>query len=119
VTSKWGIISLISFTLLTLLIAYIIPSNSSLVMLRYMFGFIFVSFVPGYCLVQLLFSKEGKIDFIEKIVFSVALSFTITSLTGLFLGLTAIGINFITVTFSLTVVVLFLTLLMLIISRKR
>jgi uncharacterized membrane protein len=88
------------------------------VVFRYAFGFIFVSFIPGYCLVYLLFSKREKVDMVEKIVLSVALSFSIAGLVGLFLGLTPIGINFTSVTISLTAVVLFLSLLALFISRE-
>jgi uncharacterized membrane protein len=107
-----------AFTALTLLTVYITPSDSCLVVFRYAFGFIFVSFIPGYCLVCLLFSKRGKVDMVEEIVLSVALSFSIAGLIGLFLGLTPIGINFISVTISLTVVVLFLSFLALFISRE-
>lgn len=99
------------FTLLTLLMVYTIPSDSFLAVFRYAFGFIFVSFIPGYCLLQLLFPKNKEVDIVEKIVLSVALSFSIVGLVGLFLGLSAIGINFTSVTTSLTVVVLFLSLL--------
>ncbi|MEM1589779.1 MAG: DUF1616 domain-containing protein [Candidatus Bathyarchaeia archaeon] len=115
---KRQFIAIIVFTFLTFLIISLVPSNSYLVGLRYAVGFVFVSFIPGYCLVQLLFIKNGKVDIVEKMVLSVALSFSITSLVGLFLGLTAIGINFTSVTVSLTAVVLFLSFLALLISSK-
>jgi uncharacterized membrane protein len=118
IKGRYQFILIIAFTALTLLTAYIIPSDSCLVAFRYAFGFISVSFIPGYCLVYLLFSKREKVDMVEKIVLSVALSFSIAGLIGLFLGLTPIGINFMSVTISLTVVVLFLSLLALFISRE-
>ncbi len=43
---------------------------------------------------------------IEEIVLSVALSFALDGLVGLFLGLSPIGINFTSITISLSVVVL-------------
>ncbi|MEM0058727.1 MAG: DUF1616 domain-containing protein [Candidatus Bathyarchaeia archaeon] len=115
---RW-LIAVVAFTILTLLAVYAIPNDSYLIVFRYIFGFIFISFIPGYCLVQLLFAKNGKVDVIEKLVLSVALSFSITSLVGLFLGLTAIGINLTSVTVSLTAVVLLLSLFALAVSHKR
>jgi len=77
-----------------------------LVVFRYVFGFVFVVFLPGYCLVNILFIKRNKLDLVEEIVLSVALSFGVDGLVGLFLGLSVIGINFTSITVSLSVVVL-------------
>jgi len=115
---RWFIAVLV-FTALTLLTTYTIPSDSYLIVFRYFFGFIFISFIPGYCLVRLLFAKNGNMDLVEELVLSVALSFSITSLVGLFLGLTPIGINFTSVTVSLTLVVLVLSFLAFTFSRTR
>lgn len=106
---NWFLI-VIAFTLITLLTAYTIPSDSPFALFRFTFGFIFISFIPGYCLFRLLFSKGKKIDFIEEIVLSVALSFIVVGLAGLFLGLTSIGINFTSVTVSMTLIVLVLAI---------
>ncbi len=96
----------VGFTVFTLLAAYLIPSDSILVYLRYVLGFSFIVFVPGYCLVNILFLGKNNIDFIETLVLSVALSFGLTGLIGLFLGLSPIGINFASITVSLSVLVL-------------
>ena len=85
---------------------YLIPSDSWLVVFRYVFGFVFVAFLPGYCLVNILFMNRNKLDFVEEIVLSVALSFGLDGLVGLFLGLSPIGINFTSITISLSVLVL-------------
>jgi uncharacterized membrane protein len=77
-----------------------------LVVFRYVFGFVFVAFLPGYCLVNILFMNRNKLDFVEEIVLSVALSFGLDGLVGLFLGLSPIGINFTSITISLSVLVL-------------
>jgi uncharacterized membrane protein len=89
-------------------IAYVVPGDSPFSILRYVFGFIFVAFLPGYCLVSILFTRENKLDLIEELVLSVALSFGIVGLAGLFLGLSPIGINFTSTTVSLSVIVLVL-----------
>jgi uncharacterized membrane protein len=106
----FGIILL--FTALTLLFVYAIPSDSPLSVINYVFGFTFVAVVPGYCLVNVLFAtKENKLDLVEEAVLSVALSFGIAGLSGLFLGLSPIGISFTSVRLSLSGVVLVLATL--------
>jgi uncharacterized membrane protein len=77
-----------------------------IVPLRYVFGFIFISFVPGYCLVNILFIGKNKLDFVEQLVLSIALSFGVDGLAGLFLGLSPIGINFTSITISTSIIVL-------------
>ena len=112
---RFGIIVL--FTVLAMSIAYVVPSDSPFFILRYVFGFIFVAFLPGYCLVSILFARENRLDLIEETVLSVALSFGIVGLTGLFLGLSPVGINFTSITVSLSVIVLVLAVVAFI--RKR
>jgi uncharacterized membrane protein len=89
-TTWFGIIVL--YTVATILFAYFIPNDSPFSVFSYTFGFVFVSIVPGYCLVSLLF-REGKLDLVEKAVLSVALSFSIVAVAGLFLGLSPIGLT--------------------------
>jgi uncharacterized membrane protein len=103
----FGIIVL--FTALTLLFSYVIPGDSPFAVFSYVFGFIFVAVVPGYCLVSVLFSaKENKLDLVEKTVLSVALSFSLVGLSGLFLGLSPIGMSFTSIRVSLSAIVLVL-----------
>ena len=99
----FGIIIL--FTVLTMLIVYLVPSDSLFFIVRYVFSFLFIAILPGYCLVTVLFSKKNKLELVEEVVLSVALSFGIAGLVGLILGLSPIGINFTSITISLTVIV--------------
>jgi uncharacterized membrane protein len=101
----------VSFTLITLLAVYFISADSFVVGVRYVLGFVFIVFLPGYCLVNLLFLGKNRLDLIESLVLSVALSFGLTGLIGLFLGLSPIGINFASITVSLGVVVLALAVI--------
>lgn len=87
-------------------VTYFISGDSLFSVLRYVFGFVFVVFLPGYCLVNILFIGKNSIDPIEQAVLSVALSFGLDGLTGLFLGLSPIGINFGSITISLSAIVL-------------
>jgi uncharacterized membrane protein len=102
---------IILFTALTMLIVYLVPSDSPLFIFRYVFSFVFIAFLPGYCLVTILFTKKNKLDVVEKSVLSVALSFGIAGLLGLFLGLSPIGIEFASITYSLTIIVLVLSVI--------
>ncbi len=96
----------LSFALITLLVTYLIPSESSFVGIRYVLGFAFIVFLPGYCLVNILFLGKNRLDFVESLVLSIALSFGLAGLIGLFLGLSPIGINFSSITISLGAIVL-------------
>ena len=92
-----------------MLFVYVIPGDSPVAVVTYVFGFVFVAFVPGYCLVKILFAtKENKLCFLEEAVLSVALSFSLVGLAGLFLGLSPIGINFTSIRVSLSGIVLVL-----------
>jgi len=90
-STKWlGLI--VGYTVLTLLFVVLIPSNSFLSIFRIVVAYVFVAFIPGYCLISFLFT-DGKLDFAERLVLSVALSFSVAGISGLFLGLSPIGIN--------------------------
>ena len=67
--------------------------------------------MPGYCLVNILFLGKNRIDFVEQLVLSVALSFGLTGLLGLFLGLSPIKFEFTPITVSLSVLVLVLAVI--------
>ena len=102
---------------MTLLVTYLIPSNpdfSVTLVPRYVLSFGFIAFLPGYCLVNILFLGKNSIDFVEQLVLSVALSFGLTGLVGLFLGLSPIGINFTSITVSLSLLVLVLAVIALV-----
>ena len=114
-TTWFGIIVL--YTVLTILFVYFIPNDSPFSVFTAVFGFIFVAVVPGYCLVSLLFQK-GKLDVVEKAVLSVALSFSIAGVSGLFLGLSPIGITTSSIVISLSSIVVVLAFLAFIRKRK-
>jgi uncharacterized membrane protein len=111
--------TIILYTVLTLLFVYVIPNDSPFSVFSYVFGFIFTAVVPGYCLVNLLFAAtENKLDLVEEVVLSVALSFSIVGLSGLFLGLSPIGISYTSIRFSLSPTVLVLAFAAFLRKRK-
>ena len=59
-------------------------------------------------MINILFTGKSKLDFVEQLVLSVALTFGLDGLAGLFLGLSPIGINFTSITISLSALVLVL-----------
>ena len=87
----WIIIatSLLSFVS----IIFLPETGTPLSYIRYIFGFILAAFLPGYCLTETLFPKETTLDIIERITFSIGLSFAITALVGLFLSFSSIGLT--------------------------
>ena len=114
---QWfGIIVL--FTVLTMLSVYAIAFDSPLIIVRYVLGYVFVVSMPGYCLVNVLFLGKNRLDLIEETVLSVALSFGVAGLVGLFLGLSPIGMNFTSITVSLSAIVLVLAALAFLRKRR-
>jgi hypothetical protein len=83
--------------------------------LRYVFGGILVLFLPGYSLVELLYSAKETAR-TAKIVLSIVFSLALISLIGLVLNYLPYGINLVTV--GLSVVGLTITLLVLGLARR-
>ena len=107
--NNWfGII--VAYTALTLLCVYFIPNDSVISIVRIVLAYIFVAFVPGYCLVSFLF-EEGKLDLAEEIVLSVALSFSLAGISGLLLGISSIGLTSASITETLSILVAVLAVL--------
>ena len=100
------IISVLSFVSILLF-----PETGSLLSyIRYVFAFILVAFMPGYCLTETLFPKKNALDTIERITFSIGLSFAITALIGLVLSFTPLGLRLATALPSLGFLVIILAI---------
>jgi len=65
-----------------------------------------------------LFRKRNKLDLIEEVVLSVALSFGITGITGLFLGLSPIKLDVISIAVSLISITIVLALTAFMLKNK-
>ena len=110
---------IIATSLLSFASIMLIPETGTpLSYLRYVFGFVLVAFLPGYCLTETLFPKETALDIIERITFSIGLSFAITALVGLFLSFTPIGLTLPTALPALGSVVIVLAIVALIRKYK-
>ena len=95
-------------------ISFIPETGNQLSSVRYIFAFILVAFLPGYCLTETMFPTENALDIIERFAFSIGLSFAITALLGLFLSFTSLGLTLGTALPALGSVVIVLAVLALI-----
>jgi hypothetical protein len=101
----------IGLTFLAIVSIIFFPESGALLSyLRYAFGFILAAFLPGYCLTEALFPRKNSMDEIERLTFSVGLSFAVTALVGLFLSFTPFGLTLTTALLTLGFVVIFLAL---------
>lgn len=107
-SALWYWFSLIA-TLVSLLLISV--SNGFALYLRYVFGGLLVLFLPGFSLVELLYSKRKELDDLTRVALSIGLSLAIVPLTGLVLNYTPWGIRLIPVAVSLVgLTIIFLTL---------
>lgn len=108
----WLVIGLSLLSLISIL--FIPETDTPLSYIRYIFAFIFVAFLPGYCLTETLFPREDSLDIIERFTFSIGLSFAVTALVGLFLSFTPFRLTLGTALPALCSVVIFLAVVALI-----
>ena len=83
----------LGISLATVLVIYAVPSESPLVILRWVLGSVFVLFIPGYVTVEALFPRGRELDSIERFALSVGLSLALVPLVGLALNYTPWGIR--------------------------
>lgn len=77
---------------------------------RYLFGAIFVLWVPGYSFIKALFPTR-EVDNIERVALSIGISVALVSIAGIFLSCTPFGVRLTSVMISLlTLAITFATL---------
>jgi predicted Zn-ribbon and HTH transcriptional regulator len=108
----WFVIgaSIVSF----ISILFIPETGTPLSYVRYIFAFVLVAFLPGYCLTETLFPREDALDTIERLTFSIGLSFAVTALVGLFLSFTSLKLTLGTALLALGFLVIVLAVVALI-----
>jgi uncharacterized membrane protein len=72
---------------------YVLPSSPPFVYFRYVFGSVFVLYLPGASLVELLYPKPGEMSQLERLALSIGLSLALVPLVGLVLNYTPWGIR--------------------------
>jgi hypothetical protein len=94
----WGSFAIIALALLAItLVPDLFPVN----VMKWVLGSIFVLYLPGFSLLQLLFPKGKEIDSLERFALSVGVSLAVVPLMGLVLNFTPWGIRFAPITASL------------------
>jgi hypothetical protein len=98
--SGWLWVSFLTIVL-SLLAVTLIPDLFPLNVVRWVLGSIFVLYLPGFSLIQLLFPKGKEIDSLERFALSIGLSLALVPLIGLVLNFTPWGIRFAPIVASL------------------
>ena len=94
---------IIATALATSISVFTIPENAyPFIYVRYVLGFVFVLFLPGYSLVKVLFPTQ-EFDNIERVALSIGTSLALVPFIGLILNYTIWGIRTTSVTISLLV----------------
>ncbi|MEM0111776.1 MAG: DUF1616 domain-containing protein [Candidatus Parvarchaeota archaeon] len=91
---------------LTIFIIYIAPQASPFVYLRYIFGSLFVLYLPGAALIELLYPKPLDLSQLERLALSIGLSLALVPLVGLILNYTPWGIRLDPIVISLSMLTL-------------
>jgi len=72
---------------------YALPNSPPYIYLRYLFGSIFVLYLPGSSLIELLYPKPEELSQLERLALSIGLSLALAPLVGLILNYTPWGIR--------------------------
>ena len=91
----------LGFTALSLIVIAVTPGVFPLNVPRWVLGSIFVLFLPGYSLLQLLFPKGSELDSLERFALGIGISLAVVPLIGLVLNFTPWGIRLVPIVISL------------------
>jgi hypothetical protein len=86
----WGVCAFVGLVAFSI---YLLPQSYPWVYIRYVVGAIFVLYVPGYALIEALYSKRDELDRLERFALGVGLSLAVVPLVGLVLNYTPWGIR--------------------------
>jgi hypothetical protein len=103
----WIIVALLSLTLISIYFS----SFLLILYLRYILGSLFVLFLPGYSLIEVLYPKKEELMPLERLALSIGLSLALVPLVGLLLNYTPFGIRLDPIVFSLTFLTFFFMLI--------
>jgi hypothetical protein len=109
----WGIdfYSIIILVCVSIISVYLIPAVEPFVYLRAALGLVFLLYLPGYSLVELLFSQNQRIDQVEKLGLRIGLSIASLLVIGLILSFTPFGLTLSSVVLAISAFTVVITLL--------
>ncbi len=96
----WTALSLAILTIVAVYLSSLIPP---IVPLRYVFGTIYVLFLPGYALIEALYPEPQSLKPLERLALSIGLSLAVVPLIGLLLNYTPWGIRLDPIMASMTI----------------
>lgn len=95
---------IIALAVTTNILVFQVSEQSVLMPIRWVVGYSFCFFVPGYCAIKVLFPKK-ELDIVETMLLSIALSLAILPLVGLVVNFVVGNIALPPIMFSLSLVV--------------
>ncbi|MCS7108346.1 MAG: DUF1616 domain-containing protein [Sulfolobales archaeon] len=95
----WSVVAVTSVTILSVALSDYVWL---LKYVRYVFGTIYVLFIPGYVTVEALYPRERDLTPLERLAFSIGLSLALVPLIGLLLNYSPWGIRLTPVMITLT-----------------
>ncbi len=84
-----------------ILAIYLVPSEFPIVVVRWVFGAVFILFIPGFAAVEALFGIRD-LDSVERVALSFGLSLALATLVGAILNYTPWGMTLTPIVISLT-----------------
>ena len=90
---------------------YVLPQNTPLIIIRYVFGALFVLYIPGFTLIKALYPREEDLTPLERLALSIGLSLAMVPLVGLVLNYTPWGIRLTPIAASLALLSMTLALI--------
>lgn len=90
--SAWAWVVL-GFLFITSLSVYVLPQVEPWIYLRYVFGAVYVLYVPGAVFIEALYPKRDELEDLERFALGVGLSLALVPLVGLVLNYTPWGIR--------------------------
>lgn len=109
VESLWFHI-LFVFVVSTILLALYV-TKPPLIYLRYVFGSLYVLYVPGAVLLEALYPRGEELEPLERLALSIGLSLALVPLVGLILNYTPWGIRLVPIIISLALLTLSLAII--------
>lgn len=79
----------------------LVDTSSPLIYVRWLLGFFYVLFIPGFTLLQALYPKNNEIGAAERFALSMGLSIAMVPFIGYALTFSGIGVNLTFVTITL------------------
>ncbi|MBD3171178.1 DUF1616 domain-containing protein [Candidatus Bathyarchaeota archaeon] len=85
--------SVLLFLFVSTLSVYVLPQVEPWIYLRYIFGAIYVLYIPGAVFIEALYPKREELEDLERFALGVGLSLALVPLVGLVLNYTPWGIR--------------------------